>query len=59
MMRSAPNPHLARTNSGFTPDKVLVFIAMIAILTPIFARARENARKTTCENNLKFIGGSL
>ncbi|MFM7188093.1 MAG: DUF1559 domain-containing protein, partial [Armatimonadota bacterium] len=39
---------------------MLVVIAIIAILAailfPVFARAREQARKTTCLSNLKQIG---
>ncbi len=45
--------------SGFTLIELLVVIAIIAILAailfPVFARARENARKSTCQSNLKQI----
>jgi len=45
---------------GFTLIELLVVIAIIALLAailfPVFARARENARKTACMNNLKQIG---
>lgn len=50
-----------RTRSGaFTLIELLVVIAIIAILAailfPVFARARENARRSSCQSNLKQIG---
>ena len=46
--------------SGFTLIELLVVIAIIsilaAILFPVFARARENARRASCLSNLKQIG---
>jgi len=48
---------------GFTLIELLVVIAIIAILAailfPVFARARENARKSSCQSNLKQIGTGL
>jgi prepilin-type N-terminal cleavage/methylation domain-containing protein len=45
---------------GFTLIELLVVIAIISILAsilfPVFARARENARRTSCMSNLKQIG---
>jgi prepilin-type N-terminal cleavage/methylation domain-containing protein/prepilin-type processing-associated H-X9-DG protein len=54
----ATTPH--KKNRAFTLIELLVVIAIIAILAsilfPVFARARENARRSSCMSNLKQIG---
>ncbi|MCE5218247.1 DUF1559 domain-containing protein, partial [bacterium] len=51
---------LLRKHRGFTLIELLVVIAIIAILAailfPVFARAREKARQSGCQSNLKQIG---
>lgn len=48
------------TSRGFTLIELLVVIAIIAILAailfPVFAKAREKARQTTCLSNEKQLG---
>ena len=56
---SSPRPTGRRIRSGFTLIELLVVIAIIAILAsilfPVFSRARENARRASCQSNLKQI----
>ncbi len=56
LMRSRPPK---RERSGFTLIELLVVIAIIAILAailfPVFAQAREAARKTQCLSNVKNL----
>lgn len=52
-----------KRRQGFTLIELLVVIAIIAILAailfPVFARARENARRSSCQSNLKQLGLSI
>jgi prepilin-type N-terminal cleavage/methylation domain-containing protein/prepilin-type processing-associated H-X9-DG protein len=54
---------IRRKKGGFTLIELLVVIAIIAILAailfPVFARAREAARKSNCQNNLKELATAV
>jgi len=54
---------LNQMKRAFTLVELLVVIAIIAILAgilfPVFARARENARRASCQSNLRQIGLGL
>lgn len=62
--RKSPGPRGKRKKRyrcrGFTLIELLVVIAIIsilaAILFPVFARARENARRASCLSNVKQLG---
>ncbi len=51
---------MKRSKRGFTLIELLVVIAIIAILAailfPVFARAREKARTSSCASNLRQLG---
>ena len=54
---------MRKGNKGFTLIELLVVIAIIAILAailfPVFAKAREAARATSCLSNIKQLGLGL
>jgi prepilin-type N-terminal cleavage/methylation domain-containing protein/prepilin-type processing-associated H-X9-DG protein len=56
-MSKSVSRRMPESKKGFTLIELLVVIAIIAILAailfPVFARARENARRSSCQSNLK------
>ena len=60
MRKNSERRGLERQACGFTLIELLVVIAIIAILAailfPVFARARENARRASCMSNARQIG---
>lgn len=55
--------HRSTLRKGFTLIELLVVIAIIAILAailfPVFAQAREAARKTNCVSNMRQLGTGI
>lgn len=53
----------ALRRNGFTLIELLVVVAIVsllaAILFPVFSRARENARRASCQSNIQQIGLGL
>jgi len=59
-MKTQRKQYRGNSRRGFTLIELLVVIAIIsilaAILFPVFARARENARRASCLSNIKQLG---
>ncbi len=56
----SPRAAVTSVRRGFTLIELLVVIAIVsilaAILFPVFGRARENARRSSCSSNLRQLG---
>lgn len=52
-----------KSHGGFTLIELLIVVAIMAILAallfPVFARARESARRSSCASNLRSVGLGL
>lgn len=59
MKHATKQPYPGSSKRAFTLIELLVVIAIIALLAailfPVFARVRENARRTSCASNMKQI----
>lgn len=59
-MRSRTKETSYPQHGGFTLVELLVVIAIIALLSailfPIYTQAREKARRSSCQSNIRFIG---
>lgn len=59
-MEGLNSMRIIRNRKGFTLIELLVVIAIIAILAailfPVFAKAREKARQTSCQSNMRQLG---
>ena len=60
LLRACTPDQLRIHRRGFTLIELLIVIAIIALLAailfPVFGRARESARRASCQSNLKQIG---
>lgn len=58
--RAHPFRNAGTSHAGFTLIEILIVIGIIALLAgllfPVFGRARENGKRTSCASNLKQIG---
>lgn len=61
--RQLKHPVISPISKGFTLIELLIVVAILvilaAILFPVFSRARESARRSVCQSNLKQIGLAL